>query len=55
MMQMGAYISTLGLFSWSVNLQLFWSVGFALAIAAIGPLLMLLQVEGELKKRFPKK
>lgn len=55
MMQMGTYITTLGLLSWIIDLQLFWSVGIALTIVTIGPLLMLFKVESELKKRFPKK
>ena len=55
MMEMGAFITTLGLLSWIIDLQLFWSVGIALTIVTIGPILMLLKVESELKKRFPKK
>ena len=55
MMKMGAYITALGLLAWSIDLQLLWSVWVALIIITIGPILMLLQVEAELKKRFPKK
>lgn len=55
MMRMGAYITALGLLAWSIDLQLLWSVGIALSIVTIGPLLMLFKVESELKKRFPKK
>ena len=55
MMKMGAYITALGLLAWSIDLQLLWSVWIALIIITIGPILMLLQVEAELKKRFPKK
>ena len=55
MMQIGTYITALGLLSLIIDLQLFWSVGIALTIVTIGPLLMLLKVEAELKKRFPKK
>ena len=55
MMQMGTYITALGLLSWIIDLQLPWSVGIALTIVTIGPLLMLFKVESELKKRFPKK
>lgn len=55
MMQMGTYITALGLLSWKIDLQLFWSVGIALTIVTIGPLIMLFKVESELKKRFPKK
>ena len=54
-MKMGACITALGLLSWSVDFQLLWSVWIALVIVTIGLLLMLLQVETELKKRFPKK
>lgn len=55
MMQMGTYITALGLLSWIIDLQLLWSVVIALTIVTIGPLLMLFKVESELKKRFPKK
>ena len=55
MMKLGAYITALGLLAWSIDLQLLWSVWIALIIITIGPILMLLQVEAELKKRFPKK
>ena len=55
MMQIGTYITALGLLSWIINLQLLWSVGIALTIVTIGPLIMLFKVESELKKRFPKK
>ena len=55
MMQMGTYITTLGLLSWIIDLQLLWSAGIALTIVTIEPLLMLFKVESELKKRFPKK
>ena len=55
MMQMGIYITTLGLLSWIIDIQLLWSVGISLTIVTIAPLLMLLKVESELKKRFPKK
>lgn len=55
MMKMGTYITALGLLSWIIDLQLLWSVGIALTIATIGPLIMLFKVESELKKRFPKK
>lgn len=55
MMQMGTYITALGLLSWIIDLQLLWSAGIALTIVTIGPLLMLFKVESELKKRFPKK
>ena len=54
-MQMGAYITALGLLSWIIDLQLLWSARIALTIVTIGPLLMLFKVESELKKRFPKK
>ena len=55
MMKMGAYITTLSLLAWSIDFQSSWSVWIALVIVTISPLLMLLQVETELKKRFPKK
>ena len=55
MMQMGIYITTLGLLSWIIDIQLLWSVGIALTIVTVGPLIMLYKVESELKKRFPKK
>ena len=55
MMTMGACITALGLLSWIIDLQLLWSVGIALSIVTIVPLLMLFKVESELKKRFPKK
>ena len=55
MMQMGTYITALGLLSWILDLQLLWSADIALTIVTIGPLLMLFKVESELKKRFPKK
>lgn len=55
MMKLGAYITALGLLAWSIDLQLLWSVWVALIIITIGPILMLLQVEAELKKRFPNK
>ena len=55
MMQIGTYITALGLLSWIINLQLLWSVRIALTIVIIGPLIMLFKVESELKKRFPKK
>ena len=55
MMTIGACITALGLLSWIIDLQLLWSVGIALSIVTIGPLLMLFKVESELKKRFPKK
>ena len=55
MMQMGTYITALGLLSWIIDLQLLWSAGIALTIVTIGPLIMLFKVESELKKRFPKK
>lgn len=55
MMKMGAYITTLSLLAWSIDFQYSWSVWIALVIVTISPLLMLLQVEIELKKRFPKK
>ena len=55
MMALGAYTIALGLLSWIIELQPFWSVGIALIIIIIGPLLMLLKVETELKKHFPKK
>ena len=55
MMKMGNYIITLGLLSWIVDLQLPWSVGIALTIVTVGPIIMLFKVESELKKRFPKK
>ena len=52
---MGTYITALGLLAWSIDFQLLWSVGIALSIVTLGPLLMLFKVESELKKRFPKK
>lgn len=55
MMQMGTYITALGLLSWIIDLQLHSSAVIALTIVTIGPLLMLFKVESELKKRFPKK
>ena len=55
MMQIGTYITALGLSSWIIDLQLLWSAVIALTIVTIGPLLMLFKVESELKKRFPKK
>jgi|GEM_PF-276352 len=55
MMKMGTYITALGLLAWSIDFQFSWSVWIALVIVTISPLLMLLQVETELKKRFPKK
>ena len=55
MMKMGTYITALGLLAWSIDFQLLWSVGIALSIVTLGPLLMLFKVESELKKRFPKK
>jgi uncharacterized membrane protein len=55
MMKTGAYITVLGLLTYSIDFQHLWSVLTALVIVTISPLLMLLQVETELKKRFPKK
>lgn len=55
MMIMGAYIFALGLLSCIIDLQPLWSVGIALTIMIISPLLMLFKVESELKKHFPKK
>jgi uncharacterized membrane protein len=55
MMKTGAYITVLGLLEYSIDFQHLWSVLIALVIVTISPLLMLLQVETELKKRFPKK
>jgi uncharacterized membrane protein len=55
MMKTGAYITVLGLLAYSIDFQHLWSVLTALVIVTISPLLMLLQVETELKKRFPKK
>jgi uncharacterized membrane protein len=55
MMKTGAYITVLGLLTYSIDFQHLWSVLIALVIVTISPLLMLLQVETELKKRFPKK
>lgn len=52
---MSAYITALGLLAWSIDFQSSWSVWIAIVIVTISPLLMLLQVETELKKRFPKK
>ena len=55
MMRMSSYIITLGLLSWLFDIEQFWGIGIALMIIVIGPLLLLLQVENELKKRFPQK
>lgn len=55
MMQIGIYITALGLLTWIIDLQLLWSLGVGITIVIIGPLLMLFKVESELKKRFPKK
>ena len=55
MMRIGAYCIGLGILSYFIDIQLLWSTGIALTIVTIGPLFMLLQVESELKKRFPKK
>lgn len=54
MIKMSTYIIALGLLSWFADLQHFWAVGLALTILILMPLLMLFQVEKELKKRFPK-
>ncbi|MGB1449269.1 MAG: SdpI family protein [Flavobacteriaceae bacterium] len=54
MIKMSTYIIALGLLSWFVDLQHFWAFGLALTIVILMPLLMLFQVERELKKRFPK-
>lgn len=55
MMKTGTYITTLGLLTWIIDLQILYSVSIALTIVIIGPLLMLFKIESELKKRFPKK
>ncbi len=55
MMKMGTCIIALGLLAQIIDLQLIWSTAIALIIVIISPLIMLSQVEAELKKRFPKK
>lgn len=54
MMRMSSYMISLGLLSWFIDIEQFWGMGIALTITVIGPLLLLMQVENELKKRFPK-
>lgn len=55
MMKLGAYYIALSVLSYLIDLHILWSVGIAVIIVTIGPLFMLLQVESELKKHFPKK
>lgn len=55
MIRMGGYITAFGLFSFAIDLNPFWGIGIALTIIVAGPVIMLLQIEAELKKRYPKK
>lgn len=54
MMRMGGGVAALGLLAWLFDFQLAWSIWIALCVLVVSPLVMMLQIEAELKKRFPK-
>ena len=54
MTKLGAYTAALGLLSWITNIQFVWAIWISIIIIVIGPILMLLKIEKELIKRFPK-
>lgn len=55
MMQVGAWLCGLGALAWIVGFQPSWGIWLALGVVTVFPLLMILQIEGELKRRFPNK
>lgn len=55
MMQLGGWLCALGALAWVVDFRSSWGLWVALGTVTVFPLLMLLQIEGELKKRFPDK
>jgi hypothetical protein len=55
MQKMGAGITLLGGLVWLIDIHSIWSIGAGITLFILCPLLMLVEIEMELKKRFPKK
>ncbi|MCH1517659.1 MAG: SdpI family protein [Flavobacteriaceae bacterium] len=55
MQKMGAGIVLLGGLAWLADIHSIWGIGIGIIIFVLCPLLMLVEIEQMLKKRFPKK
>ena len=55
MQKMGAGIVLLGGLAWLADIHSIWGIGIGIIIFVFCPLLMLVEIEQMLKKRFPKK
>ena len=55
MQKMGAGITLLGGLVWLIDIHSIWSIGAGITLFILCPLLMMVKIEMELKKRFPKK
>ena len=54
MIRLGTAVATLGSLAWLFDFQSVWAIWIALSVLIVSPLVMMLQIEMELKKRFPK-
>ncbi|MDA9669359.1 SdpI family protein [Flavobacteriaceae bacterium] len=54
MKYMSLYIFIIGAFSSFLNIELMWSLWLGIIISVLMPVLMILEVEKELKTRYPK-
>lgn len=54
MMRMGAWVATLGVGAWLLDFRSVWAIWIALSVLVASPLIMVLQIEAVLNKRFPK-
>jgi hypothetical protein len=55
MQKMGVGIVLLGGLAWLADIHSIWGIGVGIIIFVLCPLLMLVEIEQVLKKRFPKK
>ena len=54
MKDISLYIFIIGAFSIFLNIELMWSLWLGIIISVLMPVLMILEVEKELKTRYPK-